>query len=81
MSYTIGTALVDARDNQLQSDLLVEGQWLHGVVTAVDGFGVVLERKDGSHSVVRIESIAAVEVNAPDTVGSRSIPRQMAVAR
>ena len=80
MSFSIGTALADARDNRAQTDLLVEGQWIHGQITAVDGFGVVLERPDGSHSVVRVESIAAVEVNAPGATSGRTIPRQMSMA-
>ena len=80
MSFSIGSALSDARDNKAQADLLVEGQWIHGQITAVDGFGVVLERPDGSHSVVRVESIAAVEVNAPGASSLRSIPRQMSMA-
>lgn len=63
MTFSIGTALVDARDHQLAVDLLAEGHWLHGLVTGVDSFGVVLEREDGSHSVVRLECVSAVEVD------------------
>ena len=82
MSYTIGTALTEARDNQHRAELLVEGHWLHGQVTAVDGFGVVIEREDGSHSVIRIESIAAVEMPASSHAGSRPmVPRQITLAR
>ena len=82
MSYTIGTALTEARDNQDRAELLVEGHWLHGQVTAVDGFGVVIEREDGSHSVIRIESIAAVEMPASSQAGSRPmVPRQITLAR
>jgi hypothetical protein len=60
--YTIGTALRRAQDNDLQVALLVEGQWLRGGVAAVDGHGVILELDDQEHSVVRLESIAAVRV-------------------
>ena len=81
MSYTIGSALTEARDNKDLAELLVEGHWLHGKVTAVDGFGVVIEREDGSHSVIRIESIAAVELPASSQASSRPIvPRQIAMA-
>lgn len=45
MSFTIGTALTDARDNGFEAELLVEGHRLHGKVSAVDGFGVVLRGK------------------------------------
>lgn len=62
--YTIGTALNRAKDNQSRVDLLVEGMWVGGHVLAVDGFGVVLEADDDQHSVVRIESIAAVTVRS-----------------
>jgi len=82
MSYTIGTALTAARDNEHRAELLVEGHWLHGRVASVDGFGVVLEREDGSQSVIRIESIAAVEVPAPSQASSRPmVPRQIALAQ
>jgi hypothetical protein len=70
MIYTIGTALNRARDNQLGVQVLVEGQWLGGLVLAVDGHGVVLDSAAGSatgygseHAVVRMESVAAVRVS------------------
>ena len=82
MSYTIGSALTEARDKQDRVELLVEGHWLHGQVTAVDGFGVVIEREDGSHSAIRMESIAAVELPASTEASSRPVvPRQIALAR
>ncbi|HET6624874.1 MAG TPA: hypothetical protein VFG63_00660 [Nocardioidaceae bacterium] len=86
MSFTIGSALTDARDNNFPVELLVEGHWIHGDVAAIDGFGVVLSRESTQHSVIRIESIAAINV---DEDGS-AIPvqrhdaahaRSMAVAR
>jgi sRNA-binding regulator protein Hfq len=64
MIYTIGTALNRARDNDSRVELLVEGMWVGGHVLAVDGFGVVLEAEQDEHSVVRVESIAAVTVRS-----------------
>ncbi|MFC4785254.1 hypothetical protein ACT8ZV_12310 [Nocardioides sp. MAHUQ-72] len=61
MLYTIGTALNHARDHALEVDLLVGGQWMTGVVAAVDGFGVLLV-SDGDHAVVRAEAVSAVRI-------------------
>lgn len=60
--YTIGTMLNRARDNGLEVDLLVAGQWLTGVVAAVDGYGVVLASNDDRHAVIRLEAVSAVKV-------------------
>jgi len=83
MSFTIGTALVDARDHKYHVELLVEGHWIHGEVAAVDGFGVVLSRESTQHSVIRLESIAAINVDE-DRAAHRARPqspsRHMAVA-
>lgn len=76
MIYTIGTALNRARDNSLVVDVLVEGMWISGYVLAVDGFGVVLQADDTQHSVVRIESIAAVTIRA-EAPHRRSIPERI----
>jgi sRNA-binding regulator protein Hfq len=86
MSFTIGTALQDARDNQFPVELLVEGHWINGEVAAVDGFGVVLSRKSTQHSVIRIESIAAINVDEdrstiPEQRHDVVASRHMAVAR
>ena len=60
--YTIGTALNRAHDNGVRVQVLVEGQWLEGRVTAVDGHGVVLKSDDIEHAVVRMSSVSAVRV-------------------
>ena len=60
--YTIGTALNRAHANHLRVEVLAEGQWLAGLVLAVDGHGVVLTDDDMGHSVIRMESVAAVRV-------------------
>lgn len=64
MHYTIGTALDRARQLFHCVEVLVEGQWVTGTVLANDGVGVVLERDDREHSVVRLDRIAAVRVAA-----------------
>lgn len=61
--YTIGTALSRAHDNHVTVELLVEGHWVHGRVTAIDGHGVVLA-DETSEQVVRMERVSAVRVMA-----------------
>jgi len=78
--YTIGTVLNHACDHTLEVDVLVEGQWLSGVVAAVDGFGVVLAAHGDQHAVIRMEAISAVKIAqalAPRTeitVGAHPMP-------
>ena len=60
--YTVGTALNRAHDNGVPVQVLVEGQWLTGDVLAVDGHGLVLQSDSLEHSVVRIDSVAAVRI-------------------
>ena len=64
MQYTIGTALDRAHDAGYRVDLLVESNWVHGLVVANDGVGVVLEKDDLEHCVVRLDRIAAVRVES-----------------
>jgi hypothetical protein len=64
MQYTIGTALDRARQLFLSVEVLVDGQWILGTVLDSDGTGVVLERDDREHSVVRLECISAVRIAA-----------------
>ena len=60
--YTIGTALTRAQGTGVSVDVLVTGQWLHGHVSAVDGHGLVLHGDDDVLSVLRMDSISAVQV-------------------
>ena len=60
--YTMGTALNRAHDNQVPVAVLVEGQWIHGLVAAIDGHGVVLANEDTEHAVVKLERVSAVRV-------------------
>lgn len=60
--YTIGTALNRAKDQDLSVEVLVEGQWLCGEVSASDGHGLVLTNAAREQSVVRMASISAVRV-------------------
>jgi len=62
--YTIGTALNRAHDNRMPVALLVEGQWMHGHVVAVDGHGLVLDRDGLDHCVVKLDRVSAVRVMA-----------------
>ena len=71
--YTIGTALNRARDNAVEVEVLVAGQWLCGHVVAVDGHGIVLDSSEGQHAVVRIESVSAVKIGTPSPI-RRQIP-------
>ena len=64
MQYTIGTALGRAREGGLSVEILVDNHWLDGLVVAVDGHGVVLDKEGRDHYVVRLERIAAVRVGA-----------------
>lgn len=60
--YTIGTALHRAHDNEVGVEVMVDGHWIHGDVSAVDGHGLVLHCSDGSLAMIRIESIDCVLV-------------------
>jgi hypothetical protein len=62
MQYTIGTALDRAHDAGYPVELLVEGSWVLGSVLVNDGVGVVLEKNDDEHCIVRLDRIAAVRV-------------------
>ena len=62
--YTIGTALGRAKDHGVVVRVLVDGSWIEGLVSDVDGHGVVLTGDDDAHHVVRVEAITAVRVNA-----------------
>src|SRR4051794_14996360 len=64
IQYTIGTALDRAREGGLPVEVLVEGNWLEGLVVASDGHGVVLENGGEDHFVVRLERVSAVRVSA-----------------
>jgi hypothetical protein len=68
MVYTMGTALHRAKDLNMRVQILVQGHWLSGRVIDLDGQGLVIEREDTDHVVVRLDIVAAVRVNgsAPD---------------
>ncbi|UUZ60177.1 hypothetical protein [Nocardioides sp. B-3] len=60
--YTIGTALLRAHENDVPVDVLVDGHWLHGAVSAVDGRGVVLMCEDGGLAMIRLERVSVALV-------------------
>ena len=78
--YTIGTALNRAADNDVTVQVLVAGEWITGLVQAVDGHGVVLHSAELEHAVVRMDAISAVRVfteapgRTPITSGARPMP-------
>jgi len=76
MVYTMGTALNRAKDLNLRVQILLQGHWLSGRVIDLDGQGLVLEREDTDHVVVRLDVVAAVRVNgsAPDEGDSAPMP-------
>jgi len=63
MVYTMGTALHRAQQLHMRVQILVQGHWLSGRVIDLDGQGLVLEREDTDHVIVRLEIVAAVRVN------------------
>jgi hypothetical protein len=73
MQYTIGTALDRAHEAGYAVELLVEAHWVHGAVVANDGVGVVLEKDDSKHCIVRLDRISAVRV-ASEAPMRRRIP-------
>jgi hypothetical protein len=73
MQYTIGTALDRAHEAGHPVELLVESHWVQGSVVANDGMGVVLEKGDHEHCVVRLDRISAVRV-ATEAPTRRRIP-------
>jgi len=64
--YTIGTALGRARDHRVVVRVLVTGHWIEGLVSDVDGHGVILTGSGTDHHVVRLQDIAAVRVHAEE---------------
>jgi len=60
--YTIGTALNRAKEANVPVELLLAGQWLSGMVNALDGHGIVLHGENDELSIVRLGSIDAVRV-------------------
>lgn len=60
--YTIGTAMNRAHDSEVGVEVLVDGHWIAGDVSAVDGHGVVLHTSDGSLAMIRVERIDVVLV-------------------
>lgn len=60
--YTIGTALNRAKEADVSVELLLAGEWVEGMINAIDGHGVVLVSAGGELSIIRMSSIDAVRV-------------------
>ena len=69
--YTIGTALTRAQDSGVSVDVLVDGHWIQGDVSAVDGHGVVLHCSDGALAMLRVEKIDVVLVRQTEAFQGR----------
>ena len=69
--YTIGTALNRAQDADLPVELLIAGQWIVGMVNAMDGHGVVLYSANDELSIIRMGSIDAVRVRSASAFEGR----------
>jgi hypothetical protein len=69
--YTIGTALGRARDSSVAVEVLVDGTWIQGDVSAVDGHGVVLQCVDGGLAMIRVERIDVVLVRQTEAFEGR----------
>lgn len=60
--YTVGTALRRAKDADVSVELLLAGEWIGGMVNAMDGHGIVLHGASDELSIIRMSSIDAVRV-------------------
>ena len=69
--YTIGTALTRAQDSGVPVEVLVDGHWIQGDVSAVDGHGVVLHTSDGALAMLRVEKIDVVLVRQTEAFQGR----------
>lgn len=65
MVYTVGTALNRAAESGSAVEVLVEGTWIAGHVVALDGHGIVLERRGREHAIVRLEKVTAMRIVDP----------------
>jgi hypothetical protein len=54
--------------------VLVEGQWLVGEVSATDGHGLVLRTGANEQAVVRMQSITAVRISSAARAPSQQAP-------
>ena len=57
---SVGTLLRRAEDTGAEVRVLVQGTWLDGRVLGCDGLGAVLDDGQGHQSLVRLDSVVAV---------------------
>lgn len=71
--YTVGSSLSRAESSGQTVDVLVEGQWLSGVVVGLDALGVVLAEEGSLPWTIRLEKVSVVRlrpsVQSPLTSG------------
>ena len=62
--YTVGSSLSRAESSGQVVDVLVEGQWLSGVVIGLDALGVVIAEDGSLPWTIRLEKVSVVRVRA-----------------
>lgn len=67
MQVTVGSALGRAWDQNQQVDLLVDGHWFTGRVSALDGMGVAVDGENFERYVVRLDQVSVVRIRSVAT--------------
>ena len=62
--YTVGSSLSRAESSGQEVDVLVEGQWLSGVVMGLDALGVVLAQEGSLPWTIRLDKVSVVRIRA-----------------
>ena len=62
--FTVGSSLSRAESSGQEVDVLVEGQWLSGVVMGLDALGVVLVQEGSLPWTIRLDKVSVVRVRA-----------------
>lgn len=67
--FSVGTLLRRAEDMGTEVRVLVQGTWLAGRVLGCDGLGAVLDDGSGEQSLVRLDSVVAVQFSRSELEG------------
>jgi hypothetical protein len=62
--FTVGSTLSRAESSGQVVDVLVEGQWLSGVVVGLDALGVVIAEDGSLPWTIRLEKVSVVRIRA-----------------
>jgi hypothetical protein len=60
---TMGSALTRAQQDGTEVAVLVQGEWLRGRVTGLDGHGLGLDDGQGHDLLVRLENVAVLRID------------------